>query len=79
MIGSCPEPVSLKVALGRTRESCGIIREEEGRGAESEEDALDGQAIIWGRETPDVEKKEAGGRSYQQSFPVASLQSWRRS
>ena len=56
LASSCPEPVSLEVALARKRESCGMIREEAGRGADSEEDALDGQAIIWSRETPDVEK-----------------------
>ena len=56
------------MALARTRESCGMIREEVGRGADSEEDALDGQAIIWSRETPDVEKMQQEDEAISRVF-----------
>ena len=68
LTGSCPEPVSLEVALARTRESCGMIREEVGGGTDSEEDALDGQAIVWSRETPDVEKMQQEDEAISRVF-----------
>ena len=36
LTGSCPEHVFLEMDLARSREFCGMIREEVGRGADSE-------------------------------------------
>ena len=58
LTSSCPQPVFLEVTLTRTRESRRMIRENGGRGANSEEDALEAQAIVWSRETPDGEKMQ---------------------